>query len=441
MNILVFSEAAWDDKNSFGNTVSNFFCGDTWKRDRFCNFYARKQVPDNNIRASYYNLSALDIVKGILKGHIEGYSFTTDSICDAGAESFANNQERHNIDKLHQKKNSFIYFAHEQIWRSRFWLNQSFKQFISKNAPDILFAFATSPYILWPLIQFLKTHTHCKVVLLVADDVYGSYAHCAFYRRGYLKRELKKCIQAADKLYGISDEMSALYEGRFRTPVATLYKGCDLSMQPKQYLNQPLRLVYAGNLLWGRDDTLALVADALEQVNQDGVKAVLEIYTGTTITEQIQQKLNRGNSSRIIGSRPYEEIKQIMHEADITLHVESFEEKAIETVRYSFSTKIIDCLQSGSQVLGIGPAGIASIEYLKKVDGVVVIDKEKQIRNAIIQLLQRGQLMEDAHKTRRYALQKHELNAVQKKLRDEFENLLSAKKLCKFVCTGSRRIL
>lgn len=25
MNILVFSEAAWNDENSFGNTVSNFF--------------------------------------------------------------------------------------------------------------------------------------------------------------------------------------------------------------------------------------------------------------------------------------------------------------------------------------------------------------------------------------------------------------------------------
>lgn len=30
-----------------------------------------------------------------------------------------------------------------------------------------------------------------------------------------------------------------------------------------------------------------------------------------------------------------------------------FDKDNIETVRYSFSTKIIDCLQSGNQVLGI----------------------------------------------------------------------------------------
>lgn len=425
MNILVFSEAAWDDKNSFGNTVSNFLCGDAWRNDHFCNFYARKQMPDNRITASYYNLSAIDIVKGVLKAHIEGCAFKTENI-DSEQKTWdsVHEKERKNIDKLHQNKNEFIYYGHEQVWRSRLWLNRYFKNFITENAPDILFAFATSPYILWPMIQYLKKHTACKVVLLVADDVYGSYDHCAFYRRGYLKRELKKCILAADKLYGISDEMSELYRKRFGKPVTTLYKGCDLSAEPKKHLNQPLRFVYAGNLLWGRDDTLAQVAEALEKINQDGQKAVLEIYTGTTITEQLRQKLEKGSSSRIMGSRPYEEIKRIMHDADVVLHVESFEEKQKDTVRYSFSTKIIDCLQSGSQVLGIGPAGIASIEYLKKVDGAVVIDRQGEVGYAVEELIQKSKILEKAKQTRRYALQKHELNSVQEKLRDEFEELL-----------------
>ena len=425
MNILVCSEAAWDDKNSFGNTVSNFLCGDAWRNDHFCNFYARKQMPDNRITASYYNLSAIDIVKGVLKAHIEGCAFKTENI-DSEQKTWdsAHDKERKNIDKLHQNKNEFIYYGHEQVWRSRLWLNRYFKNFIAENAPDILFAFATSPYILWPLIQYLKKHTACKVVLLVADDVYGSYDQCAFYRRGYLKRELEKCILAADKLYGISDEMSELYRKRFGKPVTTLYKGCDLSEEPKKHLNQPLRFVYAGNLLWGRDDTLAQVAEALEKLNQDSQKAILEIYTGTTITEQLRQKLEIGGSSRIMGSRPYEEIKRIMHEADVVLHVESFEEKQKDTVRYSFSTKIIDCLQSGSQVLGIGPAGIASIEYLKKVDGAVVIDRQGEVGYAVEELIQKSKILEKAKQTRRYALQKHELNSVQEKLRDEFEELL-----------------
>ena len=426
MNVFVFGEAAWDDKNSFGNTISNFLCGDVWRNDKFCNFYARKQMPDNKIAAAYYNLSAVDILRGIFRFRIKGRTFQTEHMhSEQLSLDDAHGKEQKHIDKLHQSKNEFIYFGHEQIWRSRVWLNRYFAEFIHEAAPDILFAFATSPYILWPLIQYLKKHTRCRVVLLIADDVYGSYEHSAWYRKRYLKREFEKCIMTADKLYGISDEISELYAKRFGKQVTTLYKGCDLSQGPKQYLNQPLRFVYAGNLLWGRDDTLGMVAQVLEKLNKERIKATLEVYTGTIITPQIQEKLNRGDSARIMGSRPYDEIKRIMHEADVVLHVESFEEEAIETVRYSLSTKIIDCLQSGTQVLGIGPGEVASIRYLRKVDGAMVIDEQERIEQVVTTLISnQAQMLANARKTRSYAMQKHELGNVQKKLRKDFTELL-----------------
>ena len=425
MNILFFSQAAWDNKNSVGNTFSNLFEGDIWSNDMFFHMFARKKVPDNRIKAYYYHISAADIVRGLLKNQNKAQeSFEEGGHKRASVENADQKEQRH-IDNLHKGNHEFLYYLHEAVWRSRLWRDKQFDRFIKKASPDILFAFATSPYILWPLIQYLKKHTTCKVVLLVADDVYGSYDRCVFYRRGYLRRELENCILAADKLYGISDEMSELYANRFGRPVATLYKGCDLTMEPKQYLNQPLRFVYAGNLLWGRADTLAQVAEALERINQDGQKAVLEVYTGTTVTEELRQRLEKDSTSRIMGSRPYEEIKRILHEADVVLHVESFEKKQQDTVRYSFSTKIIDCLQSGAQVLGIGPAGIASIEYLKKVDGAAVIDRQEGVMEAVEDLIRQGTMPENAKRTRQYALQKHERNAVQEKLRNDFETLLS----------------
>ena len=425
MNILFFSQAAWDNKNSVGNTFSNLFEGDIWSNDMFFHMFARKKVPDNRIKAYYYHISAADIVRGLLKNQNKAQeSFEEGGHKQASVENADQKEQRH-IDNLHKGNHEFLYYLHEAVWRSRLWRDKQFDRFIKKASPDILFAFATSPYILWPLIQYLKKHTTCKVVLLVADDVYGSYDRCAFYRRGYLRRELENCILAADKLYGISDEMSELYANRFGRPVATLYKGCDLTMEPKQYLNQPLRFVYAGNLLWGRADTLAQVAEVLEKINQDGQKAVLEVYTGTTVTEELRQRLEKDSTSRIMGSRPYEEIKRILHEADVVLHVESFEKKQQDTVRYSFSTKIIDCLQSGAQVLGIGPAGIASIEYLKKVDGAAVIDRQERVMEAVEDLIRQGTMPENAKRTRQYALQKHERNAVQEKLRNDFETLLS----------------
>ena len=114
-----------------------------------------------------------------------------------------------------------------------------------------------------------------------------------------------------------------------------------------------------------------------------------------------------------------------MHDADVVLHIESFDRDNIETVRYSFSTKIIDCLQSGNQVLGIGPKGIASIEYLKKVDGAIVVDDQNNIFDVIQQIvLHSDELNENRKLTREYAKKYHEINAVQQSIRKDFEKLM-----------------
>lgn len=426
MNILVFGEAAWDDRNSFGNTVSNLLCGEIWSQDNFSNFYAREQMPNNNmVNVNYYNISALKIVKGVLKLKIKGRAFSSEEVLRRPKDlNIVHTIERKRIDKLHTGKHEFIYYGHELIWRSKIWINRYFKAYIKENAPDILFAFATSPYVLWPITQYLKNHTTCKVVLLIADDVYGSYDSVSFYRKGYLKRGFAKCIEAADLLYGASDELSRHYAKGFGKPVHTLYKGCDLSQEPKRCLNGPLRFVYAGNLFWGRDDTLAEIAVILNKINAGSVKAVLEIYTGATITDETRKKLDIPGTSQIMGLRPYDEIKAIMHDADVVLHVESFEPHTIDYVRYSFSTKIIDCLQSGAQVLGIGPVGIASIEYLRNIDGVLIADEREKIGDTITQIIGDPDLiMKNVEKIRKYALEKHEKSVVQRKLRESFAAL------------------
>ena len=338
------------------------------------------------------------------------------------------NKEINQIDKLHSSTNKkdFIYFLHEQVWNSKIWFNKSFKKFLDK--PDILFCFATNQYILLPIVKYLKKHTNCKIVLFIADDVYGAIDNVAWYRQCYLRKEFEKCIEYSDKLYAVSEEMCELYEQRFNKPVEVLYKGCDLSTEPKGFLNEPIKIVYAGNLYYGRDDTLAELAKALEKINSTKTVAKLEIYTGATITSEIERKLNIVGSSEIMGSRPYNEIKEIMKNADIVLHVESFEEKQKELVKYSFSTKIIDCLQSGNVVLGIGPSNIASIEYLKKIDGAFVIDDMDNIFDSISKILnEKNILNENAKKTRDFAKENHELTVVREKLKEDLTTMCKGK--------------
>ena len=384
MNIFTFSEVAWDDKNSFGNTISNWFFGKEWSSDYFFNFYCRSQLPDNSLNVDYYCLTLIDIIKGTFRFKIKGKEFSSNEI-----EKMRTNQnnsaeiEKRRIDRFHKKKNKWIYYINDLVWMSKIWLNNSFKSFVQERKPDIFFAFAYSPASLWSVISYLKKNTNCKIVLFIADNVRGSFSGYKRLRRSVNTKLLDKCINAADKLYAVSDEMSELYSNIYRRKVTTLYKGCDLSSKLKSKTNNPIIFTYAGNLLWGRDDTLSIVAKSIEKLNRNGVRAKLKVYSGATITPELEKKLSIPNASELMGSRTYGEIKQILHDSDVVLHVESFEEDTKELVKYSFSTKITDCLQSGSQVFGIGPKDIASIEYIRKVDGAIVVDEIDSIQNAI----------------------------------------------------------
>lgn len=429
MNIMMFSAAAWDNKNSVGNTFSNWFCGKEWENDNFSHFYVRKQYPCNEILANYYNLSAIDILKGILHGKIKGRLFNSETaICYESELNKEHAKEQENISKLHRNKNQIVYLMHELVWMSRVWINEEFKRFIKENSPDIFFAFSTNVFILSPVIDYLKKNTNCKIVLFIADDVYGMYSELIIPRKIYSKRLFERCIKNADVLYAVSEEMSTLYANRFKRQVKTVYKGCDLSQDVKKNINSPIKMVYAGNLLWGRDDILHKLALELEEINKENIQIMLEIYTGATITPEMSEKLNVGVSSKIMGSKPYNQIKKIMHNADIVLHVESFEEPMKKIVKYSLSTKIMDCLQSGALIVGIGPAEVASIRYLSRIKGTIVIDDIRKISVVLNDILSNQEdLLYNIQLIREYAEEHHEISRVQKKLRDDFSKLITAK--------------
>ena len=265
------------------------------------------------------------------------------------------------------------------------------------------------------------------MVLFVADDMYTAYRMSNNSHHKRMRKDFDRLIRMADKVYGITEEMCTYYKELYSIPVTTLYKGCSFETSPKQHVNDPVRFVYAGNLLYGRDQTLCLVVDALEQINKNGTKAILDIYSGTILSDDLLQRLNRKNTSVFHGQTSYEDVKKQMANADVTMHVESFDETQIKMVRYSFSTKIIDCLQSGSVMLAIGPRGQSSIEYSQTVPGAIVIDNIDNVFEKLQKMLEgKNDLVDRARLIREFAVARHDIDGVRRRLRNDFKAILHA---------------
>ena len=75
----------------------------------------------------------------------------------------------------------------------------------------------------------------------------------------------------------------------------------------------------------------------------------------------------------------YQGLIEKYRNSDVAVHVESFDLKNRLTTRLSFSTKIIDCMNSGCAILAIGPNSQAGMAYLKDNNAAICINNIKDI--------------------------------------------------------------
>lgn len=385
MRVLVFSQAAWNTTNNVGNTLSNLF--NNWDDVDFFSFYTRKQYPSNNRVVEYYNRSVTDIIKSIfsLKSHYIRFPGKEINENIFGVED---EKERRIINSVHKRKSIILHLISELIWKSKIWIDKDFKRFINDVNPDILFSFTSNAYILSPLIDYLKKTTNCKIVLYIVDDVYNEYNRQEFFRRKYLLHDYIKVINQADKIYAITDYISERYKTLFHIDAQVLHKGC-LLVPPPTFYNQTsiINLVYAGNLLYGRFDVLKRIILEIEKINEK--KQLFKLHVYSNVSDYNDELLYYSNTDSVAfyGTVPYEEILKAQKEADYNLQIESFEPEMIDLVRGSFSTKIIDCLQSGKGIISIGPLEDYSINYMNNIQGTITIANIDSIRNGIESLL------------------------------------------------------
>lgn len=418
MRILVISNVPWDDRNSLGNTVSNWFEG--WNDAVFYNVYCRMAAPSNPVCDNYYTVPPLSLLKNFCHPSKTGWRFY-----GKDASAFAiDGSETSLINSAQQGNKEWMYSITDFAYATGIWKTKQYKAFIAEANPDIVFSFGIADSFIYENYCYIKKHTHAQIVTFVADDVYGAYQDGKELRNRLQAIRFRRMMRMSDKVYGASEQLCEAYQRLFNVCMRPLYKGC-LPVQIKDKVGKPLKLVYSGNLLWGRGELLAMIADSLVEINAKGTKATLEIYTGSYVKPELERSLNRGECSKVMGRRNYDEITDIMHNADLALQVESFDEKTSKIVRYSFSTKITDCLQSGVPMMVIGPSGIASVEYSRRIPGVIVVDNPKEITSQLALFVNEGNaLLDRVSSISGFAQKYHNLQAIKQTLRNEFSELI-----------------
>ncbi len=399
MKILVLSSTPWSNDNSFGNTFSNIFEG--IDDIEVANISCRPGKPTSYLVKRYFQITEKSLIKNLFnKSFPTGIEIKVDN--KEIDSSFSENIKAREFGS--KKRWQILFWMRDLIWKLGRWKSQALIDFIDDFKPDIIFQPIYFSSYLNDMISFIKEHTGVPMVGYVSDDCYTlrqfSLSLLYWIDRLIKRRKVKRIIEQCEILYVISDIQKREYEKIFTPPCKILTKCADFSKEPiiKKKYNRPLQLVFTGNIGDNRWKTLASIAEVLEEINKNEVKAQLNIYTATPLTKKMIARLNMGESSFIRGTVPATEVQKIQSDADILVHVEGFDYKSRCLLHQSFSTKIVDYCKEARPIFAVAPSDVASMNELIRHNGAMIATSKQEIKVNLEKLVNNRVILDEYSK-------------------------------------------
>lgn len=431
MKVLLVIDEMWNDQMHGNNVLSNWF---TDIQDvEFAAICCNPGLPQNKCCYKYFQVTDSMMVKSIL-GKRAGRRFEVTKE-QMYSDSVAIDAEKVPVKFYSFMKsitNNFIYVVRDFIWMLGRYNKKELETFVREFNPDIVYCPRMFTVKMYRLEKIVRKFTHAPFVAFVADDEVSlnqKNSSLIYWMRRYFHLWLfKKHVGIYKHYYTFSKDQSENYTATYGVPSSTLYK-CGkfndeiIKVEP----NKPIRIVYAGSLYCNRWKTLHKVGQALKEINKDGKKVVLDIYTRTILSKEQKEALSEDYSINMKGGVSPDALPDIYKAADIALHVESFDEKYKLITRWSFSTKIIDLMASSCAVMAICWDQHTGYKYLKDNDAAICVDDYSKLYDTLKHIVDHPEVIKEyAHKAFVCGQNNHNKEKIQKQIISEFSEIIKS---------------
>lgn len=378
--VLAISLSTWRSDSGI-HTQTDLF--KFWQPDRVAQIYTKSDFPNTPVCNQFFQIAENAIIRSVFNRRDVGQEVFNDQPI-SGDSAKAIEAEQQLYKRAHRKKSWLMTLAREVVWSLGKWRTPALLNFVKDVDADVYFV-PIYPVVYTGLIQlYILKHYPKPYVCYLADDNY-SYMPCgrnvfAYIHRFFLRKVVRKLAENCTEMFTITQTEAEDTDKLFGTRSVVLTKGIDyskLNFTPK-LPGMPIRMVYTGNMFIGRASSLAAISKALANINKDGERMSLDIYTPTTVDEKTMTLLN-SNGCHCHAPVPKDEVYAIQQAADIVVFVESLEKEHRYAARLSFSTKLTDYFASGKCIFAIGDKNIAPIVYLQDNDAAVVATEYDEI--------------------------------------------------------------
>ncbi len=434
MRLLVLSEEVWNDKRYPNNVMTNWLEGFD---GQLANLYLASGLPDNPCCSEYFQITDKMALGNLFRQNGGGKWFISNEFGSfEGTISPSSSGKYSAIQKgIKQIFGGVLRLLRDAVWLRTNWENSMLVDFLREFQPDAILSLRFSSRRMLYMERLLYKLTGVPIIAFTGDDEYSMKQINAspFYwlRRFQIRGDIRRTSVLYGKYYTLSERQAKEFNKILGVNTGVLYKGGDFSkpLEAKK-ISKPIRIVYAGRLYCNRDKTLLSLIKALTKINREEVHMTLEIYTRDIPGSRKRKAFNNGRTVFLKGFVSADELKKIYSEADIALHVEGFDLRNRLKTRYSFSTKIVDCLASTCAVLAIGSYENEGIRYLKKHRGAICIGKVEEIPSVLSHILSHPDKIEVYRRCAwRLGVKAHRKEKIQQSLFEDISFIVEDKKV------------
>jgi hypothetical protein len=211
-------------------------------------------------------------------------------------------------------------------------------------------------------------------------------------------------------------EYQQRYGGRFES-----FPNCVERFETTPEPERPcVRLCFIGALAPNRWQPLRSIGMALAKLRERGILGELLIYSFPEDFRSFRKHFEDCEAIVIGGTATPGEVRGLQLDANVLVHVESFDEASRLLTRFSLSTKIPQYLMAGRCVLAVGPAEAASIRYVADSgSGIAVSTDDQVVLCAGLERLLTNPVLrrEHAAQARQTAVTRHDATAERERFR------------------------
>lgn len=432
MRILVLSTDLWDDISNGNNIQSNWFTGFDAE---FANIYLVPGKPNNQICKRYFQVTDAMMAKSFM-GRKAGYAFTWNpSEFDASKES-STNVEQENVGlykKLRAHTGEWLRLARDILWAYGRYDKKAMKAFIDDFQPDIVFC---------PHLFSIKSRRIERIIHKMTDAPMIAFSGDAEASLNVISyNPLFWCRRLRDHLmypafvkkfayyFTFSPRWCEMVTKKYGVPSEPLYKCIDGTPFEEKPVNDVIRLVYAGSLYCNRWKTLSVIGDAMKVINKDGKKMEMYVYSQSSLNEEQKAALSEEKYIHFMGCVSPAELPRIYKEADIALHVESFDKKFMLETEHSFSTKLTDLMMSTCAILAICWDQNSGYNYVKTNDAAICLSSYDEVLPKLQEIVQDTSIITTyARKAAECGLYNHNREKIHAQMLNVFEKVIAQHK-------------